>query len=308
MSEISASLVKELRSQTGAGMMDCKKALMETGGDIEQSIDWLRTKGLSAAAKKSTRVASEGLVGIATKGTSGALVEVNAETDFVARNPEFQKFVLNVAEVALSAGTNLEQLKKTIYPGTNHSVDQELIEMVGKIGENMVLRRMQVLSVSKGIVAGYLHNSVVPNAGKIGVLIGLESEGSAKTLEEFGHKLAMHICAARPVALDTKSIDPQLVERERTVLKEQAGTSGKPPEIVEKMVDGRLRKYYQEVVFEEQLFVIDGESTVKKVLTAFEKELESSVKVSEFVRFELGEGVEKEDEDFAAEVAAQIKK
>jgi elongation factor Ts len=307
MSQISAALVKQLREQTGAGMMDCKKALTETGADIEQAIDWLRKKGLSAAVKKSARVASEGLIALAIKNNSGALVEVNAETDFVARNTEFQEFALLTAKVALTSGAKVEKLSVALYPDTEHSVAEQLIDMVGRIGENMVLRRSSVLGVDHGVVAGYLHNAVTPSTGKIGVLVGLESAGDGEALKEFGHKLAMHICAARPVSVDKKSIDPVLIEREKTVLREQAQAAGKSTDIVEKMVDGRLRKFYQEVILEEQIYVIDGESIVKKIIEDFEEKLGTPVRVSGFIRFELGEGVEKKDDDFAAEVAAQIK-
>ena len=307
MSQISASLVKQLREQTGAGMMDCKKALTETGADIEQAIDWLRKKGLSAAAKKSTRVASEGLIALAIENNLGALVEVNAETDFVARNTEFQEFALQTAKVALIDGAQVEKLLIAPYPGAEHSVSDELINMVGKIGENIVVRRSSMLGVGRGIVAGYLHNTVTPNAGKIGVLVGLESEGDEISLKEFGHKLAMHICATRPVSVDKDSVDPALIEREKAVLREQAQGAGKSSDIVEKMVEGRLNKFFKEIILKEQVYVIDGESIVKKAIASFEKELGASVKISRFVRFELGEGVEKKDEDFAAEVAAQIK-
>jgi len=307
MSQISASLVKRLREQTGAGMMDCKKALTESGADIEQAIDWLRKKGLSAAAKKSTRVASEGLVALALDNNIGALVEVNAETDFVARNTEFQEFALQTAKVALTDGAQVEKLSMAPYPGTQHSVSDELIDMVGRIGENMLVRRSSMLEVDRGVVAGYLHNSVTPNAGKIGVLVGLESTGDKESLNEFGHKIAMHVCAARPISVDKNSVDPALIEREKAVLREQAQDAGKSSDIVEKMVEGRLNKFFKEVILQEQIYIIDGESAVKKVIASFEKELGTSVKISGFVRFELGEGVEKEDEDFATEVAAQIK-
>ena len=307
MSQVSAPLVKQLREQTGAGMMDCKKALIETGADIEQAIDWLRKKGLSAAAKKSTRVASEGLVALALENNVGALVEVNAETDFVARNTEFQNFAVQTAKVALIDGAQVEKLSVAPYPGTEHSVADELIDMVGRIGENMVVRRCSMLGVDRGVVAGYLHNAVTPNAGKIGVLVGLESVGDEESLKKFGHKLAMHICAARPVSVDKDSVDPALIEREKAVLREQAQGAGKSSEIVEKMVEGRLNKFFKEVILQEQIYVVDGESVVKTVISSFEKELGTSVKISGFVRFELGDGVEKKDEDFAAEVAAQIK-
>ena len=308
MSQINASLVKELRELTSAGMMDCKKALTESDGDIEQAIDWLRKKGLSAAAKKATRVASEGLVALSLSDGVGSMVEVNSETDFVARNKEFQEFSLKAAEIALEHGSEVEKLSVAPFPDSGRSVGEELLEMVAKIGENMVLRRSAQLKVDRGAVAGYLHNTVVPQAGKIGVLVGLESAGEKDALTEFGRKLAMHICAARPIAVNREGIDEVLIERERTVLREQAQGAGKTPEIIEKMVEGRLRKYFEEVSLEDQLYVVDGENKVKKVLEMFEKETGTSVTITEFIRFELGEGVEKETEDFAAEVAAQIKK
>ena len=307
MSQISAPLVKQLREQTGAGMMDCKKALIETGSDIEQAIDWLRKKGLSAAAKKSTRIASEGLVALALEKNLGAVVEVNAETDFVARNTEFQEFASQTAKVALTQGAQVEKLSTAPYPGTEHSVADELIDMVGRIGENMVVRRCSVLRVDRGIVAGYVHNAVTEDAGTIAVLVGLESEGDEESLKKFGHKLAMHICAARPVSVDKDSVDLALIEREKAVLREQAQGAGKSPDIVEKMVEGRLNKFFKEVSLQEQIYVIDGESVVKKVVASFEEKLGTSVKIVSFARFELGEGVERKDDDFAAEVAAQIK-
>lgn len=307
MSQITASLVKELRELTSAGMMDCKKALTETEGDIEQAIDWLRKKGLSAAAKKATRVASEGLIALLVRDGLGSMVEVNSETDFVARNGEFQEFTIKTAEVALENGNEVETLSATLFPGSERSVSEELVEMVATIGENMVLRRSARVRVQQGVVAGYLHNTVVPGAGKIGVLVGLESSGDKDALNEFGRKLAMHICAARPIAVNKSSIDEVLIERERAVLREQAQVAGKTPEIIEKMVEGRLRKYYEEMSLEDQVYVVDGESKIKEVVEIFEKDLGVGVAITEFVRFELGEGIEKEQEDFAAEVAAQIK-
>ena len=307
MSQINASLVKELRELTSAGMMDCKKALTETQGDIEQAIDWLRKKGLSAAAKKATRVASEGLVALSIRDGVGSVVEVNSETDFVARNTEFQEYALKTAEVALTNGEEVETLSVAPFPGSERSVGDELVEMVARIGENMVLRRSARLEVGHGVVAGYLHNTVVPQAGKIGVLVGLQSTADKGALNEFGRKLAMHICAARPIAVNKDSIDEALIERERAVLREQAQGSGKSPEIIEKMVEGRLRKYYEEASLEDQIYVVDGENKIKKIVEMFEKDSGADVTITKFIRFELGEGVEKEMEDFAAEVAAQIK-
>jgi elongation factor Ts len=306
MAEITAALVKELRETSGAGMMDCKKALTETGGDVEAAVDWLRKKGLAAAAKKAGRTAAEGLVGVKSAGTSGAVVEVNSETDFVARNDHFRKFVSDVAELALKAGGDIEALKALPFPGGEGTVADELTKMIAKIGENMSLRRTAAFSVSDGVVASYVHNQEVPGLGKIGVLVALESTGDKGVLEAFGRQLAMHIAATNPQSLDTDSLDQALIERERQVLMEQARASGKPEEIIEKMVQGRLRKFYEEVVLLEQVFVIDGESRVSKAVEAAGREAGAPVKVTGFVRMQLGEGIEREESDFAAEVAAQL--
>ncbi|HYD99922.1 MAG TPA: translation elongation factor Ts [Alphaproteobacteria bacterium] len=305
MAEITSALVKELREKTGAGMMDCKKALTENGGDIEAATDWLRTKGLAAAAKKAGRVASEGLVAVATSGTTGAVVEVNSETDFVARNETFQQMVAAVAKAALTADADTEALKAAQL-GTGRSVAEELTHQVATIGENMSLRRVAKLSVSQGVVASYIHSAVAPSLGKIGVLVALESAGDVSKLNELGRQIAMHIAAARPEALDTASVDPAAVERERAVLTEQASGSGKPAEIVAKMVEGRIRKYYEEVVLLEQVYVIDGESRVKQVVENFAKQLGTPVTLTGFVRYALGEGIEKQQSNLAAEVAATL--
>ncbi len=306
MAEITAALVKELRDKTGAGMMDCKKALTEMGGDVEQAVDWLRKKGLAAAAKKAGRVAAEGLVGIALRGTKGALVEVNAETDFVARNEDFQGFVAKVAEIALDADGDLEKIKAAPYPGAGHSVEEQLTQMIATIGENMSLRRAASLTVQTGAVSGYMHNQVAPGLGKIGVLVALDSQAAEDNLVAFGKQLAMHVAAANPQSLSVEDLDPGALERERAVLAEQAKASGKPEEIIAKMVEGRLRKFYEEVVLLEQTYVIDGESRVRKTLEAFASEAGAPASVAGFVRFALGEGIEKKEEDFAAEVAAQL--
>lgn len=308
MAEITAALVKELRDRTGAGMMDCKKALGETAGDLEAAIDWLRKKGISAAAKKAGRVAAEGLVGVAGEGTKGAVVEVNAETDFVARNDKFRDFVRTVAGLALAAGGDLERLKATPYPGSGRTVDEELTALVATIGENMQFRRAQGLAVSQGVVAQYVHSAAAPGLGRIGVLIGLESAGDAGKLAELGKQLAMHVAAAAPRFLDIGAVDQAALERERSVLSEQARASGKPENIIEKMVEGRLRKFYEEVVFLEQIYVIDGESRVAKIVEDAAKAIGSPIKVTGFVRFQLGEGVAREEKDFSAEVAAALKK
>jgi elongation factor Ts len=303
MAEITAALVKDLREKTGAGMMDCKKALNETAGDMEAAIDWLRKKGLSAAAKKSGRVAAEGLVAIASSGTKAAMVEVNAETDFVARNDAFQAFASKVAEVALASGADIEGLKTQAYPGASRSVMDELTNLIATVGENMSLRRAAQLSVSQGCVASYVHNALSPTLGKIGVLVALESAADASKLLALGKQLAMHIAAAKPEALSIADVDTKALERERNVLADQARASGKPEAIIEKMVEGRLRKYYEEVVLLEQVFVVDGETRVAKVIENADKEMGSPVKLAGFVRYQLGEGIEKTADDFAAEVA-----
>lgn len=304
MAEITASLVKELREKTGAGMMDCKKALAETGGDLEGAVDWLRKKGLAAAAKKSGRVAAEGLVAVATAGTVGAVVEVNAETDFVARNDKFQGFAAKAAELALAGAGDVEALKQAAYPGTVHTVQDELTSLIATVGENMNLRRSVRLSVPAGVVVSYVHSAIAPGLGKIGVLVALESTGDAAKLAELGKQIAMHIAAARPDALDIADVDTSALERERNVLAEQARASGKPENIVEKMLEGRIRKYYEEVVLLEQTYVIDGETKVRKVVENVAKEIGTPVKLTGFVRYALGEGIEKAESDFAAEVAA----
>ncbi len=298
MAEVTASMVRDLRDATGAGMMDCKKALVETGGDIEAAIDWLRKKGLSAAAKKSGRVAAEGLVGVASGPHVAAMVEVNAETDFVARNESFQNFVSEVAGLALSVGDDIEALKAATYPGTQHSTQEELTKLIATIGENMTIRRASVLRVSKGAVATYMHNAVKPGLGKIGVLVALEGENEMQVMETLGRQIGMHVAATRPAALDITAVEPSALEREKAVLTEQAQASGKPPAVIEKMVEGRIRKFYEEVVLLEQVWVHDGESRVKVVVE------KAGLKLTGFTRFALGEGIEKQVSDFAAEVAA----
>ena len=306
MAEITASLVKELREKTGAGMMDCKKALGEVAGDIEAAIDWLRKKGLAAAAKKAGRVAAEGLVGVAASGTKGVVVEVNAETDFVARNEQFQGFVSSVAKVALEVGCDIDALKAAAYPGAGKSVDEQLTAMIATIGENMNLRRAAGLEVSAGVVSSYIHSAIVPGLGKIGVLVALESTGDVAKLAELGKQLAMHVAAASPLFLDNSSVDAASLERERAVLAEQAAASGKPAAVIEKMVEGRIRKYYEEVCLLDQVFVVDQETKIAKVVENAGKQLGAPVKLTGFVRYALGAGIEKEEKDFAAEVAAQL--
>jgi elongation factor Ts len=303
MAEITASLVKELRQTSGAGMMDCKKALNETDGNLEEAVDWLRTKGLAAAAKKAGRVASEGLVGIVSEGTSGAVVEVNSETDFVARNDDFQAFVSSVAGLAAAAG-DIDALKAATYPGEDRTVEEQLTHMIATVGENMGLRRMQVVSVEKGVVASYMHNAISAGLGKIGVLVALQSDADADKLNGLGKQLSMHIAAAAPESVSRDDLDQASVERERQVLSDQARESGKPEEIIEKMVEGRIRKFYEEVCLMDQTYVVDGESKISKVLEDAGKDLGSPVIITGFARFVLGDGIEKEEEDYAGEVAA----
>lgn len=298
MAAITAALVKDLRDKTGAGMMDCKKALTDTDGDVEQAIDWLRKKGLAAAAKKSGRVAAEGLVAVASAPGKAAVVEVNAETDFVSRNETFQAFVEEVAKIALAVGDDIETISAQPYPGTGRSVAEELTHLVATIGENMTIRRAKVLTVPQGVVATYMHSAVKPGLGKIGVLAALEGAGEISVLETLGRQVGMHVAAARPEALDVDFVDPAALEREKAVLTEQARASGKPENIIEKMVEGRIRKYYEEVVLLEQVWVHDGESRVKAVAK------KAGVKLTGFARFQLGDGIEKPKDDFAAEVAA----
>ena len=302
---VTAALVKELREKSGAGMMDCKKALSETDGDMEAAIDWLRTKGLATAAKKSGRVASEGLVAFAVDGTRGALIELNAETDFVARNTEFQELASTLATLALAAD-DIEALGGVDYPDTGRNVSEELTHKIATIGENMSLRRMESVSVGSGSVVSYMHNSTAPGLGRIGVLVALESSADKAVLEELGKQIAMHIAATSPASLSVDDLDPESVQRERDVLIEQAKASGKPQEIAEKMVEGRMKKYYQEVVLLEQTSVIDGETQIAGVVANAAKSAGTDIELTSFARFNLGEGIEKEETDFAAEVAAQL--
>jgi elongation factor Ts len=304
MTTITAATVKELRDKTGAGMMDCKAALNETKGDMEAAVDWLRAKGLAKAAKKAGRVAAEGLIGLAAAEKEGALVEVNSETDFVARNPQFQEVAREIAGAALKVKGDLDKLNNAKYGRTQSTVTDMLKEMIGSIGENMTLRRAAYLSTGKGVVASYMHNVAAPGLGKIGVIVALESSGHAETLKGVGKQIAMHIAAANPQAVDTDSLDPALIERERNVLTEQAKESGKPAAVIEKMVEGRLRKFYEEVVLLQQAFVHDPDLTVAKALAAAEKDAGAKITITGFHRFALGEGIERPDSDFAAEVAA----
>jgi elongation factor Ts len=304
---ITAQMVKELREKTGAGMMDSKKALQENDGDIEAAVDWLRKKGLAKAAKKAGRAASEGLVAYALDGTKGAVVEVNSETDFVARNEMFQKMVAEIAQVALSTDGSVEAVKAAQFPGAGKSVEEHVTEMVGQIGENMSVRRAASLDVEHGVVVPYVHTPIGEQAGKIVVLVALKSTGDSQALLPVGKQVAMHIAAARPLALTVADLDQDVVAREKSVLADQARASGKPDNIIEKMVEGRMQKFYEESVLLEQIFVIDGETRIKDVVANAKAEAGAEVTLDGFIRLELGEGVEKEEEDFAAEVAAMNK-
>jgi elongation factor Ts len=303
MAEITAATVKELRERTGAGMMDCKKALGETGGDMEAAIDWLRTKGLAAAAKKAGRTAAEGLVGVAVRGTEGAVVEVNSETDFVAKNEQFQAFVRTVAGLVLDSEGDEQALLASAWPDGG-TVEEKLTSNIATIGENQSLRRLARVRVGKGTVVSYVHNAAAPGLGKIGVLVALESEADGSALEALGKQLAMHIAAANPLALRGEDLDPAMVERERAIAVEKAAETGKPADIVAKMVDGAIAKFRKENALLSQLFVIDNKTKVEDVIAAEAKNAGSPIALSAYVRFQLGEGIEKKESDFAAEVAA----
>jgi len=303
MAEITAATVKELRERTGAGMMDCKKALNEVGGDMEAAIDWLRTKGLAAAAKKAGRTAAEGLVGVAVAGNRGAVVEVNSETDFVAKNEQFQEFVRTVAELAVQGAGTVESLLAASWP-TGGTVEEKLTANIATIGENQSLRRSAVLQVENGAVVSYVHNAVAPGLGKIGVLVALESTGDQDRLNALGKQLAMHIAAANPQALTGEELDPATIERERAIAAEKASESGKPAEIVAKMVDGAIAKFRKENALMSQLFVIDNKTRIEDVVAAEAKAIGAPIELKAYVRFQLGDGIEKKESDFAAEVAA----
>ncbi|AIT79308.1 MULTISPECIES: translation elongation factor Ts [Novosphingobium] len=301
-----AADVKNLRERTGAGMMDCKKALDESNGDIEAAVDALRAKGLAAAAKKSSRTAAEGLVGVAVTGTKGVAVEVNSETDFVAKNEQFQDFVRKTTEVALGvAGDDVEALKAAGYPNGG-TVADALTNNVATIGENQQVRRMKTVEVSQGLIVPYMHNAAAPNLGKIGVLVALESDASAEVLEGLGKQIAMHIAAAFPLALNADDLDAELIERERKIAKEKAAESGKPENVQEKMVEGAIAKYAKENALLSQVFVMDNKTPVQQVVDQAGKEAGTKIVLKDFVRFQLGEGIEKEESDFAAEVAAAV--
>ncbi len=308
MTNITAAMVKELRETTSAGMLDCKKALTETNGDMEQAIDWLRKKGLASAAKKASRIAAEGLVAVAVDGNKGAVVEVNSETDFVAKNEIFQEYVEDAAQVALMYKGEVCDMKTFQCPKVHKSFEERLTDMIAKIGENMNLRRAKMIEVKDGVVASYIHNAARPNVGKIGVLVALESTGDKTKLAELGKHIAMHVAASAPQFLDIASVDPAAVEHEKSIFAAQAKASGKPANIIEKMVEGRVKKYYDEVVLEEPAYIMDPDKKVKDVIAEAAKELGTDIKLKEFVCFRLAEGLQKKEEDFAAEVAAQLSK
>ncbi|MAI06449.1 MAG: translation elongation factor Ts [Alphaproteobacteria bacterium TMED87] len=308
MFKLSASLVKELREKTGSGMMDCKKALAETDGDINSAIDWLRAKGLSAAAKKSNRTTAEGLVSFYIEKNKASIIEVNAETDFVSRNDMFQEFVKKVAKLSIITRGNLEGLLEQKISDNNNSVSEELTSLISTIGENMNIRRSDFIEVNKGIIASYMHSSVAEGLGKIGVLVSIEGDTSSSLITNFGKKLAMHIAASNPRFINIDNVDKETLDRERQVLTEQALDSGKPKEVIDKMVDGRIKKFFDEIVLLEQLFVLsDDKLKVRQEIANIEKELGSKIVIKNFVRFSLGEGIEREEKDFASEVAEAVK-
>ena len=310
MADITAAMVKELRETTGAGMLDCKKALVEANGNMEQAVDWLRKKGLASAAKKSSRVAAEGLVAVAVDGNKGAAVEVNSETDFVAKNEIFQEYVEDAAKVALHCNGDVEAMKAFVCPkcADSKTFGERLTDMIAKIGENMNLRRAKVISINNGVVCSYVHNAVRNGLGKIGVLVALESSADKAKLEELGKHIAMHIAATSPIALNIAGVAPEAVEHEKSIFAEQAKASGKPANIIEKMVEGRIRKFYEEVVLEEQAFIMDPDKKIKDIVADAAKECGTDIKLTDFVFFKLGDGLQKKEEDFAAEVAAQLGK
>ena len=301
---LTASMVKELREKSGAGMMDCKKALSENNGQMEDAIDWLRKKGLASVSKKSGRVAAEGLVGINVKNNSGVIIEINSETDFVSRNEIFQNFVKNCGELALSKKSNIEELKKLPYPGSERTVDEELANNIATIGENMNIRRLEFLEVSEGGLFSYIHNSTAEGLGRLGVLVSLKSKLNADELSALGKQIAMHVAATSPKSLSIDDLDEQIVNRERQVLIDQAITSGKPKEIADKIVQGRMHKFYQEVVLNEQVSVLDGETKIKDLVKNFSKEKNSDIELTGFKMIKLGDGIEVEETNFAEEVAA----
>ncbi len=308
MTEITAAQVKELRETTGAGMLDCKKALVEANGNMNDAVDWLRKKGLASAAKKASRIAAEGLVSVYVEGNTGAVVEVNSETDFVAKNEIFQEYVADAAIVALKNNGEVCDMKTFNCPKCGKTFEERLTDMIAKIGENMNLRRAATLSVNNGVVASYIHSAAGANIGKIGVLVALESTADKAKLQELGKHIAMHVAATSPLFLNVEAVDPEAVAHEKAIFAEQAKASGKPENIIEKMVEGRVRKYYEEVVLEEQAFIMDPDKKIKQVVADAAKECGAEIKLAGYVRFKLGEGLQKKEEDFAAEVASQLNK
>ncbi len=306
MAEITAAMVKELRESTGAGMLDCKKALVEANGNMEEAVDWLRKKGLASAAKKSSRIAAEGLVAVEVAGNKGAVVEVNSETDFVAKNDIFQAYVKDAAKVALACNGDVEAMKNASDNGKTFG--ERLTDMIARIGENMNLRRAKVIAVNNGLVCSYVHNAAAEGLGKIGVLVALESTADKAKLADLGKHIAMHIAACSPIALDIEHVDPAAVEHEKSIFAEQAKASGKPANIIEKMIEGRIRKFYEEVVLEEQAYIMDPDKKVKAVVADAAKELGTDIKLADYAFFKLGDGLQKKEEDFAAEVNAQLNK
>ena len=308
MAEITAAMVKELRETTGAGMLDCKKALVEANGSMEEAVDWLRKKGLASAAKKSSRIAAEGLVAVAIEGNKGAVVEVNSATDFVAKNDIFQDYVADAAIVALKNDGDIEKMKACNCPKCGKTFGERLTDMIARIGENMNLRRAKVISVNNGLVCSYVHNAAKEGLGKIGVLVALESSADKAKLADLGKHIAMHIAAPAPVALNIEGVPAEAVAHEKSIFSEQAAASGKPANIIEKMVEGRIRKFYEEVVLEEQAYIMDPDKKVKDVIADAAKDAGAEIKLTDYAFFKLGDGLQKKEEDFAAEVAAQLKK
>ncbi len=308
MTEITASMVKELRETTGAGMLDCKKALEATNANMQEAVDWLRKKGLASAAKKASRIAAEGLVAIYAEGNKAAIVEVNSETDFVAKNDLFQEYVEDAAKVALKQNGDLELMKSFGCPKCGKPFEERLTDLIAKIGENMNLRRAKAVEVQNGYVATYMHTACKPNLGKIGVLVALEANATQDQLSALGKQIAMHVAASQPLFLTIADVDENAVAREKAIFAEQAKASGKPENIVEKMIEGRIKKYYDEVVLEEQAFIMDPDKKVKQLVADTAKELGTEIKIKEFVCFKLGDGLQKRNDDFAAEVAAQVNK
>lgn len=307
MADITAAMVKELRETTGAGMLDCKKALVEANGNMETAVDWLRKKGLASAAKKSSRIAAEGLVAVYVDGNKGAAVEVNSETDFVAKNDIFQAYVEDAAKVALANNGDVEAMKNAA-DASGKTFGERLTDMIARIGENMNLRRAKVVSVNNGLVCSYIHNAARAGLGKIGVLVALESTADKAQLADLGKHIAMHVAAAQPIALNIASVDPAAVEHEKSIFAAQAAASGKPAAIIEKMVEGRIRKFYEEVVLEEQNYIMDPDKKVKDIVAEKAKECGADIKLTDYVFYKLGDGLQKKEEDFAAEVQAQLAK